>query len=88
MEPQIIEGEMLTPMPKIQSKAQTMDFPDAMKEVIKGNKVRRISWETQGDHGLIKDEWLSIYTKEKYHTWLVSEGDMEGQDWVVYKQIN
>ena len=88
MEPQIIEGEMLTPKPKIQSKAQTMDFPDAMKEVLNGKKVRRISWETESDHGLLKDEWLSIHTKGKYHTWLVSQGDMEGNDWIVVKESN
>ena len=84
----IIEGEMLTPMPKTQSKAQTMDFPDAMKEVIKGNKVRRVSWETPTDHGLLKDEYLSIHTKGAYHTWLVSEGDLSGNDWIVVKDNN
>ena len=84
----VIEGEMLTPMPKKESKAQTMDFPDAMKEVIKGNKVRRVSWETPTDHGLLREEWLSIHTKGKYHTWLVSQGDLEGQDWVIVQEGN
>ena len=88
MEPQVIEGEMLTPMPKKESKAQTMDFPYAMKEVIKGNKVRRASWGTPTDHGVLKDEYLSIHTKGAYHTWLVSEGDMEGQDWIVVQENN
>lgn len=82
----IIEGEMLTPMPKKESKAQTMDFPDAIREVMKGKKVRRISWETPTDHGVLKDEWLSLHTKGGYHTWLVSQGDMEGNDWIIYEQ--
>lgn len=79
---------MLTPMPKTHDKAQTMDFPDAMKEVLKGKKVRRISWETPTDHGVLKDEYLSIHTKGAYHIWMVSESDMDSQDWIVIHEEN
>ena len=86
--PQAPQGEYLTPIPREVGQSITMSFPDAMREVIKGNKVRRISWETQSDHGLLKDEFLSIHTKGAYHTWLVSQSDMEGQDWIIMKDIN
>ena len=75
--------ELLTPMPRQQGKAQTMDFPDAIKEIIKGKKVRRLSWESETDHGLLKDSWLTIFTEGAYHTWSVNDGDLEGQDWII-----
>ena len=77
------DGAMLTPIPRKKGQSITMDFPNAMREVSKGKKVRRMSWETDSDRGLLKDGWLSIHTKGKYHTWLVSDGDMEGQDWII-----
>lgn len=79
------KGQTLTPIPRKQGKSVTMSFPDAMKEVIKGNRIRRLSWDEASDHGLLKNSWLTIYTKGKFHRWLVSEGDMEGQDFVVMK---
>jgi len=87
-EPNIIEGEMLTPIPREQGKAITMSFPDAMAQVIKGKKVRRLSWETQTDHGLLKDGWLTIHTKGAFHTWSVNDGDMEANDFVVVGGVN
>ena len=78
--------EQLTPIPRKKGQSITMSFPDAMREVIKGKKVRRISWETDSDHGLLKDEFLSIHTKGGYHTWLVSQSDMEAQDFYVIKE--
>jgi len=82
-----IQGEMLTPMPKIQSKPQTMDFPDAIKQIINGKKVARVSWGNT-DFILMKDAWLSIYTKGAFHTLLVSDGDMEGEDFVIVHETN
>ena len=73
----------LTPIARKQGQSLTMDFPDAMKEIIKGNKVRRLEWSDQSDHCLLKDGWLSIYINGKFHVWKVNDGDMEGNDWVV-----
>lgn len=74
----------LTPTRK-KGESITMSFPDAMREVINGKKVRRISWPTESDHGLLRNGWLSIYTRGDYHTWSVSDGDMEGNDWIIVK---
>ena len=78
-----LEGEMLTPIPRKKGQSITMSFPDAIREIVKGNKVRRMEWPTEADHGLLRDGWLSIFTNGKYHVWKVSDGDMEGQDWIV-----
>ena len=76
----------LTPIPRKAGESITMSFPDAMREVINGKKVRRLSWPTSTDHGLLKDGYLTIHTKGKYHNWLVNDGDMEGEDWIVIKE--
>ena len=85
-----IEGELsesLTPLPRKQGESITMNFPDAMREVIAGKKVSRIEWGND-DYGFLKDEWLTIYTKGKFHTWLVSEGDLTAEDWYIVKEGN
>jgi len=88
MDIQPIEGDLMTPIPRKQGKAITMSFPNAMKEVIKGNKVTRLSWSNE-DYCFLKGEWLTIYTKGAFHTWLVSEGDMvDAQDWVLMTKAN
>ena len=75
--------QFLTPIVREEGQAITMDFPEAIREITKGKKVKRLSWETPSDHGLLKDGWLSIHTKGAYHTWSVNDGDLEGQDWIV-----
>ena len=75
-------AQTLTPIPRKQGKSITMSFPDAMREVIKGKKVTRISWANE-DYCFLKGEWLTIYIKGAFHTWLVSEGDMvDAEDWI------
>ena len=80
--------QYLTPIPREVGQSITMSFPDAMREVIAGKKVARISWAND-DYGFLKDEWLSIFTKGAFHTWLVSAGDMiDAQDYIVLKENN
>ena len=86
----IIEGEIeesLTPLPRKQGVSITMNFFDALKKVSEGETVTRISWNN-GDYCLMKDGWLTIYTKGALHTWSVSDGDMEGEDWIVKAKDN
>ena len=75
--------ETLTPKP---NKPVTMDFYEALKKVIEGKKIARESWNN-GDYCLMKDGFLSIYTKGDFHTWSVNDGDMEGKDWTI-KNVN
>lgn len=82
------EEQMLTPIPREVGQSITMSFPDAMREILKGNNVRRMEWSDDSDHCLLKDGWLSIYINGGYHTWKVSDGDMEGNDWIVIKGKN
>lgn len=88
-------AELMTPLddstqegnftPVDESGAITMSFSDAIREVVRGNKIRRISWPSEEDHGTLREGWLEIFTNGKYHIWQVSDGDMEGNDWVIVK---
>lgn len=72
----------LTPLPQEEIKPRTMDFLDAIRLIIQGKKVARVSWGNT-DYGVLDKEWLCIFTKGSLHTWKVNEGDMTAQDWVV-----
>jgi hypothetical protein len=90
-EPQNFD-ELLTPMPTTPSNnalslPATMSFPDAMKKVLDGRKIRRESWSGD-DYCLLKDGWITIYTNGDFHVWKINDGDMEGQDWVLVKDAS
>ncbi len=80
-----MEITQASPVPKKDStKPITMDFPAAMRELINGKNITRLEWNN-GDYCLMQDQWLRIFTTKdnKFHDWLVSEGDMVTSDWVV-----
>jgi len=58
-------------------------FPDAIQEIMDGNKITREEWDSKEEYGFMADEVLQIHTKGKDHKWIISEGDMRGEDWIV-----
>lgn len=76
-------SKSLTPIPRKVGQSITMSFPDAMREIIRGKRVRRLEWENEEENCFLKDGWLSIFINGAIHAWKVSDGDMEGQDWIV-----
>jgi hypothetical protein len=79
--------DTLTPTPQGASVTETMSFYDALKKIAEGKSVTRISWGNT-DYCLMKDSWLSIFRNGKFSTWLINDGDMEGNDWIVKKDLN
>jgi hypothetical protein len=75
----------LTPVDEMITPVKTMDFYEAIKQIMKGKYVCRISWNN-ADYCLLKDGYLSIFTKGDFHSWLINDGDIEGQDWVIYNE--
>lgn len=61
----------------------TLAFPAAIEAVIGGKKVRREEWADAEEFCLLKDNYLSIHRNGKFHAWIVSEGDLLAQDWVI-----
>lgn len=84
----IIEEETLTPIiPRNAGESITMDFVDAMRQLVNGKRITRISWGNP-DYCSMKDGWVTIYTKGAFHTWSISDGDTESQDWIIVKEDN
>ena len=77
----------LTPEPKVESGALTMDFPDAIRQIKEGKKVRRMTWP-ESDYGVFDEGWLKVFTNKKLSRWLINDGDMEAQDWVLLTELN
>ena len=75
-----------SPTPKMfeQNLQETMTFPEAMAEVIKGKKVTKLEWDDQGTYLSLSD-FLVIHKSEEdtNHRLLVSSGDMMGEDWII-----
>jgi hypothetical protein len=65
----------------------TMSFFDALKKIQEGKRVARASWGNR-DYCLLKDGYLSIFTRDNVHRWLINDGDMEGQDWIIVTEGN
>jgi len=62
-----------------------MPFLEALGHLIGGMKITRKEWADLEEYCLLKDNFLMIHRKEKFHTWIVSEGDILAIDWVVIK---
>lgn len=72
-----------SPTPRVIEVKPNMDFPDAMREVIKGKKVRRMEWEDK-DVYFFMDEFLSIHKSDgKNYQLIVSSADMQSDDYII-----
>ena len=73
-----------SPVPKKQNKkVEGMSFPDAMRVLIGGKQIKRLEWTDASEFCLLKESFLMIHRNGKYHTWIVSEGDLLAIDWVL-----
>lgn len=62
----------------------SMDFPQAISEVIKGSKIRRASWEDKQYYGLLQEGRLKLHKPDgQLSDWVLTDGDLLGVDWVV-----
>jgi len=78
------ENNSQSPLPPIINKNEKeFSFPDAIKALIGGEKIRRLEWVDEQEYCLLKDNFLAIHRNDKFHSWIVSEGDLLAQDWVI-----
>lgn len=69
--------------PSKNNKIKSLSFPEAIKLLISGKKIRRIEWNKEEEYCFLKDNFLTIHRNDKFHTWIVSEGDLLAIDWVI-----
>lgn len=83
-----MDNEEQSKSPEIPAKKpveQNLTFPEALTAVAVGEKISKVEWGDAKTYGLLKDARLTIYRSDndKFHDWIVSEGDLLGEDWFV-----
>ena len=74
--------EVFSPVPR---KPMTMDFYDALKEVSAGKRITKLEWAEKGEpecYVALHEGRLQIYRDGKLYDWLITEGDIAGEDYV------
>mgnify|MGYP001562266562 CR=1 FL=1 len=64
-----------------------MDFPAAMRAVRDGKRITKKEWEDPRAYGLLHEGRLRVHLAAEhasiFHDWIVSDGDLSGEDWIV-----
>ena len=60
-----------------------MDFSEAIGKVIDGQKISRVEWADRECYGFMNQEVLSLHKDGKNYQWIISDGDLQGKDWIV-----
>ena len=83
-------GKHLTPIDTeiIKEEPKGLTFPQAIGELTKGKKIARLSWTPDDSYGLLKDGFLMIFIGKQFKKWIVNDGDLTGEDWVVLSELN
>lgn len=66
-----------------------MSFPEAMQAVIDHKKVTKMEWGNSSIYGELKDGILQLHKDDgSFYSWIVSEGDLMGLDWICLADQN
>ena len=61
-----------------------INFPEAISAIIAGKKVTKIEWRDKEFFSEIRDGLLKLHKPDgKYYEWIVNDGDMNGEDWII-----
>jgi hypothetical protein len=72
-----------SPRPQRVEKAG-LGFPAAMKLIIDGNTITKREWNSGNIYGVLKDGFLMLHKEDgKFYQWIISEGDLKGEDYIV-----
>ena len=66
---------------------EVMDFPEAIRGITIGLRMTKEEWKNEEIYGILKDGKLMIHKEDGLHQWIVSEGDMVGEDWYEVKEV-
>ena len=81
----IAEAVRLDTYSPVPRKPMTMDFYDALKEVSAGKRITKLEWADKGEpecYVLLSEGKLQIYRNGRMHDWLITDGDIAGEDYV------
>ena len=64
------------------SQVYPMTFSGALQAVLGGKKITRREWDDNEYYGILRDGILQLHKPDGFHSWIVSEGDLRGDDWL------
>jgi hypothetical protein len=59
------------------------DFPSAINKIIDGKKITKQEWGNKDIYGILSGGFLMIHNQNKLSQWIISDGDLMGNDWEV-----
>ena len=65
-----------------QTPAVLLDINGAINAIKEGKCVSKTDWK-DGDIAMLRNDTLQIYLKGEWHTWILSRGDLVGQNFYV-----
>lgn len=68
--------------------AKRMDLPDALKAIMKGKRITKLEWANERIYCALENGFVVIHKETGVHSWIISEGDLLGNDWVVLPAMN
>lgn len=74
-----------SPLPRKKIKSETVDFFAALKAVHEGDMITKLEWGSSEIYGLLRYGQLQFKKDGKFHQWIISDGDLAGEDWVIIK---
>jgi len=80
----------VSPKPsKLPEKSKGMDFYEALKSMVNGNKVTREEWNDVHTYLCLSDGRLKIYKSDtqKLYDLIVQDGDILGMDWFIVAEV-
>lgn len=70
----------------ITSKDSWMTFFKAMEFLATGSKIHKLEWEDEEFYGILSDGKVMLHKPDgKLYQWIISDGDLTGDDYVVIK---
>ena len=72
----------MSPLPTLTK--EMLEFPEAMKEIIAKKRLTKLEWKDENYYVFLNKGKLQIHKPDgKEYDWIVSEGDLNGDDWVL-----
>lgn len=62
---------------------ESMTFAQAMEAVIDGHAITKLEWKNKEIFCLLKSGILTIHNEKGFHSWIINDGDMTGNDWII-----
>ena len=76
----------ISPVPpkKQIANSREMAFFKALEEVVNGHKITKLEWDDPLYYGVLRDGQLCLHKPDgKFYQWIISEGDLIGEDFVI-----